>query len=112
MDPDPYGLDPNVMIDIGIIAMVAGIVGARLFHVIEYWNEFYAQGGNARIDQAMSELGAAVHLPDRENEQPKCRAQRGAFEQSVGGLVRVARADRDLALVTIPDGDRHVVEHR
>ncbi len=38
-----YKLDPNVIIDMGIIAMVGGIVGARLFHVFEYWSEAYAR---------------------------------------------------------------------
>lgn len=37
-----YGSDPNVVIDIGIIAMLGGIIGSRLWHVVEYWNESYA----------------------------------------------------------------------
>ena len=33
-----YGIDPNIIIDLGIIIMIAAIVGARLWYVIEYWN--------------------------------------------------------------------------
>lgn len=36
-----YGIDPNVVIDLGIICMLAGIIGARVWHVVEYWNEAY-----------------------------------------------------------------------
>ncbi|MCK5345679.1 MAG: prolipoprotein diacylglyceryl transferase, partial [Candidatus Heimdallarchaeota archaeon] len=33
-----YGIDPNIIIDLGIVVMIAAIVGARLWHVIEFWS--------------------------------------------------------------------------
>ena len=33
-----YGIDPNVIIDLGIVVMIAAIVGARIWYVIEYWS--------------------------------------------------------------------------
>ncbi len=34
-----YGIDPNIIIDLGIVVMIAAIVGARLWHIIEFWSE-------------------------------------------------------------------------
>ena len=34
------GLDPEVFVNAGLIALVAGVVGARLSHVIENWPQF------------------------------------------------------------------------
>lgn len=41
------GLDPEVIISLAIWMVVAGIIGARLFYVIEYWQENFA-GRNLR----------------------------------------------------------------
>ena len=37
-----HGTDPNVIIDLGIVSMIFGILGARLWHVVEYWSTVYA----------------------------------------------------------------------
>ncbi|MHC5037096.1 MAG: prolipoprotein diacylglyceryl transferase, partial [Planctomycetota bacterium] len=34
------GLDPNVILDLGLWAMISGILGARLFYVIQYNKQF------------------------------------------------------------------------
>jgi phosphatidylglycerol:prolipoprotein diacylglycerol transferase len=34
------GLDPNVMTDMGMVAIISGILGARLFYVIEFFKDF------------------------------------------------------------------------
>jgi phosphatidylglycerol:prolipoprotein diacylglycerol transferase len=34
------GLDPNMMTDVGMIAIISGILGARLFYVIQFYKEF------------------------------------------------------------------------
>jgi phosphatidylglycerol:prolipoprotein diacylglycerol transferase len=36
------GLDPETFVNAGLIALVAGVVGARLSHVLENWAEFTA----------------------------------------------------------------------
>jgi len=36
------GLDPEVIISLGIWMVVSGVLGARLFYVIEYWHENFA----------------------------------------------------------------------
>jgi phosphatidylglycerol:prolipoprotein diacylglycerol transferase len=41
------GLDPEIIISLAIWMVVCGIVGARLFYVIEYWHENFA-GRNLR----------------------------------------------------------------
>ncbi|GEM_PF-164049 len=34
------GLDPNIILDLGLWCMISGIVGARLFHVIQFHEQF------------------------------------------------------------------------
>src|SRR6478609_4937094 len=34
------GLDPELFVNAGLIALVAGVVGARLSHVIENWPDY------------------------------------------------------------------------
>ena len=34
------GIDPEIFVNAGLIALVAGVVGARLSHVIENWGQF------------------------------------------------------------------------
>lgn len=41
------GLDPEIILSLAIWMVVSGIVGARLFYVIEYWRESFA-GKNLR----------------------------------------------------------------
>ena len=41
------GLDPEIIISLAIWMVVCGVVGARLFYVIEYWHESFA-GRNLR----------------------------------------------------------------
>lgn len=41
------GLDPEIIISLAIWMVVCGIIGARLFYVIEYWHESFA-GRNLR----------------------------------------------------------------
>lgn len=39
------GLDPDVIFSLAFGMFICGILGARLFYVIEYWNDFVAAGG-------------------------------------------------------------------
>jgi len=39
-----YGLNPNVIQDASIWLLVGGIVGARIMHVVTYWEEFQGKG--------------------------------------------------------------------
>ncbi|HEY2761017.1 MAG TPA: prolipoprotein diacylglyceryl transferase family protein [Pirellulales bacterium] len=41
------GLDPEIIISLAIWMVICGIIGARLFYVIEYWHESFA-GRNLR----------------------------------------------------------------
>ena len=41
------GLDPNVVYDLSAWLMVGGIIGARLFYVVEYWGETVTTLGEA-----------------------------------------------------------------
>ncbi len=41
------GLDPEVIVSLAIWMIVCGIIGARLFYVVEYWHESFA-GRNLR----------------------------------------------------------------
>lgn len=50
------GLDPGTAFDLGFWLLVAGIVGARLFYVLQYSNEVFS--GKRGLDA----LGAAVNL--------------------------------------------------
>jgi phosphatidylglycerol:prolipoprotein diacylglycerol transferase len=36
------GLDPEIIISLAICVVITGIIGARLFYVVEYWNESFA----------------------------------------------------------------------
>ncbi len=40
-----FGLDPDKMMDLGLCAMIGGVAGSRIFHVIQYWNS--PEGGYA-----------------------------------------------------------------
>ncbi|MGE0432246.1 MAG: prolipoprotein diacylglyceryl transferase [Planctomycetota bacterium] len=57
-----HGTDPNVIIDLGIVCMIAGILGARLWHVIEYWNVVYAVGPNNEPRGTWEALVEAVQV--------------------------------------------------
>ena len=35
------GIDPNLMTDVGMIAIISGILGARVFFVIQFYNELF-----------------------------------------------------------------------
>jgi phosphatidylglycerol:prolipoprotein diacylglycerol transferase len=39
------GLDPDLVLSIAIWMVISGVVGARLFHVVEYWDERFAGHG-------------------------------------------------------------------
>lgn len=39
------GLNPDVIFSLAFGMFICGILGARLFYVIEYWNDFVAAGG-------------------------------------------------------------------
>lgn len=39
------GLNPEHFVNIGIIALVSGVVGARLSHVLENWNQYFGPQG-------------------------------------------------------------------
>ena len=39
----PLGMDPDVFADIGVRAMIAGIVGSRLFYVVQNFGQFRTQ---------------------------------------------------------------------
>jgi len=46
------GIDPNLMTDVGMIAIISGILGARIFFVIEYYKDFSGNWIEAiRIDK-------------------------------------------------------------
>ena len=47
------GLDPEIILSLAIWMVVCGIVGARLFYVIEYWHENFA-GRNLRDTSSKS----------------------------------------------------------
>jgi phosphatidylglycerol:prolipoprotein diacylglycerol transferase len=36
------GLDPDVILSLAIWLVISGVIGARLFYVVEYWNENFA----------------------------------------------------------------------
>ena len=37
------GLDPNRITDFGVYALMAGLIGARIFYVLHFWDEFSAR---------------------------------------------------------------------
>jgi phosphatidylglycerol---prolipoprotein diacylglyceryl transferase len=39
------GLDPELFSNLGIIAIVSGVAGARLSHVLENWNDYFGADG-------------------------------------------------------------------
>jgi phosphatidylglycerol:prolipoprotein diacylglycerol transferase len=39
------GLDPEIILSLAIWAVICGVIGARLFYVVEYWNEKFAGKG-------------------------------------------------------------------
>jgi phosphatidylglycerol---prolipoprotein diacylglyceryl transferase len=43
------GLNPELFVNIGIIALVGGIVGARASHVFENWNQYFGPGGEGLL---------------------------------------------------------------
>jgi phosphatidylglycerol:prolipoprotein diacylglycerol transferase len=51
------GINPDLIFSMAFWLFVAGIVGARLFHVIEYWSEDY------RRDTLVATLKAIVNIP-------------------------------------------------
>ncbi|HQY88866.1 MAG TPA: prolipoprotein diacylglyceryl transferase [Tepidisphaeraceae bacterium] len=38
------GVDPERIVDLGLIALFAGVIGARVSHVIENWNDYFVPG--------------------------------------------------------------------
>lgn len=45
-----YGIDPNYIIDLGIVAMIFGIVGARIWYVVQYWDQQLPDGSTFKDD--------------------------------------------------------------
>ena len=53
------GLDPELFVNAGLLALVSGIIGARLSHVLENWSQY------TRGDRTLTEnLFAAINLGD------------------------------------------------
>ena len=34
------GIDPNACIDVGMLGAIGGVIGARLFHVVQFWEHY------------------------------------------------------------------------
>ncbi len=43
------GADPDVILNCGFVALIAGVVGCRAMYVIHYWDQFRELGGPAQI---------------------------------------------------------------
>jgi phosphatidylglycerol:prolipoprotein diacylglycerol transferase len=50
------GIDPEVFVNAGLIALVSGVIGARLSHVIENWHDF------TRPELGLTNLWNAVNI--------------------------------------------------
>lgn len=48
------GIDPDLILSMAFVVFIAGIVGARLFYVIEYWDEFQADTLGGTIAELMN----------------------------------------------------------
>lgn len=51
------GIDPEVIYSLAMLMTISGIIGARLFFVVQYWNEFYVPGN------VLGTLQKAVNMP-------------------------------------------------
>jgi phosphatidylglycerol:prolipoprotein diacylglycerol transferase len=54
------GIDPETIYSLAIAMFLAGIVGARLFYVIEYWNQEFSP---ARTGSTWATIQAIVNVP-------------------------------------------------
>ena len=43
------GLDPETFVNLGILALVGGIVGARASHVLEHWHQYFGPYGEGLL---------------------------------------------------------------
>lgn len=50
------GANPDVILNCGFVALVAGVVGARLMYVIHYWDQFANRGGPLQIAWAVVDV--------------------------------------------------------
>ncbi len=90
------GLDPEIIISLAIWMVVCGIIGARLFYVIEYWHENFA-GRNLRdtiLEIANIPQGGLVIF--------------GGFIGAMIGFVTLVRKQR---LAAVGDGRLDRAEH-
>ncbi|MHC4800364.1 MAG: prolipoprotein diacylglyceryl transferase, partial [Planctomycetota bacterium] len=42
--------DPDLVINLGFLALITSVIGARIFHVVHYWENFAGRGIGAVID--------------------------------------------------------------
>jgi len=54
------GLDPETIYSLAFVMFIAGIIGARLFFVVEYWNQDFSP---ERTGSAMATLQAIFNVP-------------------------------------------------
>lgn len=50
------GADPDVILNLGFIALLAGVIGARLMYVIHYWDQFVHRGNVLQIAWAIVDV--------------------------------------------------------
>ncbi|MEX0586081.1 MAG: prolipoprotein diacylglyceryl transferase family protein [Pirellulales bacterium] len=57
-----WGVDPEIIFSLAFWLLVSGILGARAFYVIEYWNESFYNPNNPQIDELRETLLAVVNF--------------------------------------------------
>ena len=72
------GLDPEMIYSLAFVMFIAGIVGARLFYIIEYWDQFvhFTTGGRLARTSRATVLARAMSVPtSRPSQAPANRAE-------------------------------------
>ena len=50
------GGNPDVILNCGFVALIAGVVGCRTMHVVHYWNQFASLGNPIQIAWAIVDV--------------------------------------------------------